>query len=221
MLVVEGKPQIDLRQGLAEGAVFPIKWAPIANPDPDLESGALRTFDQGFALGGAKFNRLEGIFRGERGSFYFLSTSGGDGKNGDVNSDGFAEGYGQIWQLTPDGDGGVVTLVFDSPGASALDSPDNICVTPSGALLLCEDDAGSRDSDTHPLASFSDVNRLIGLSRNGEPFEFALNLLNDTEFAGACFSPDGRILFVNVFGDGTPGSGMTCAITGPWHKGPL
>jgi uncharacterized protein len=36
------------------------------------------------------------------------------------------------------------------------------------------------------------------------------------EWAGACFSPDGRWLFVNIQ---TPG--ITFAITGPWHKGPL
>ena len=38
------------------------------------------------------------------------------------------------------------------------------------------------------------------------------------EFAGACVSHDGSTLFVNLFGDGdAPGSGMTCAITGPWR----
>jgi len=52
-------------------------------------------------------------------------------------------------------------------------------------------------------------------------FEFAVNIASQTEFAGACFSPDGEILFVNIFGDATPLSGMTCAIRGPWRKGPL
>jgi len=78
------------------------------------------------------------------------------------------------------------------------------------------------DSDTHPLTgSTTDINRLIGLGPKGEVFPFAVNVLNDSEFAGACFSADGEILFVNVFGDGTPGSGMTCAIWGPWERGPL
>ncbi len=62
---------------------------------------------------------------------------------------------------------------------------------------------------------------MIGLSRDGVPFEFAMNRLNDAEFAGACFSPDGSVLFVNIFGGSAAGSGMTCAITGPWRKGPL
>jgi secreted PhoX family phosphatase len=36
------------------------------------------------------------------------------------------------------------------------------------------------------------------------------------EFAGACYSPDGRWLFCNIQ---TPG--ITFAITGPWGRGPL
>ena len=36
------------------------------------------------------------------------------------------------------------------------------------------------------------------------------------EFAGACFDPTGRYLFVNIQ---TPG--ITFAITGPWARGPL
>lgn len=52
-------------------------------------------------------------------------------------------------------------------------------------------------------------------------FRAASSSLNDSEFAGACFSADGEILFVNVFGDGTPGSGMARAIWGPWKRGPL
>jgi secreted PhoX family phosphatase len=102
-----------------------------------------------------------------------------------------------------------------------LDSPDNICVTPNGGILICEDDA-SGDGDTHRLAyGIPNVNRLIVLGQDGEPSVFAVNVYNNSEFAGACFSPDGETLFVNVFGDGTANSAMTCAIWGPWHNGPL
>ena len=31
------------------------------------------------------------------------------------------------------------------------------------------------------------------------------------------FDVGARLQFVNLFGDGTPGSGMTCAIWGPWE----
>lgn len=55
----------------------------------------------------------------------------------------------------------------------------------------------------------------MGLDAAGRPFEFAVNVLNDTEFAGACWSPDGQVLFVNVFGEGRRDSGMTCAVYPP------
>lgn len=224
MLGIAGKPQYDTREGQQRHRVLPVRWFDIDNPDPADASNASRdrVFTQGFEPGGAKFNRLEGCWW-DGGSVFFVSTSGGDVKNGDVNADGFAEGYGQIWEYRPSGkSGGQLRLLFESPGPSVLDSPDNLTVTPRGGLILCEDDAGSNDGDTHPLApGITGVNRLIGLSRAGEAFELAVNRLNDSEFAGACFSPSGRTLFANVFGDGTPGSGMTLAIAGPWTDGPL
>ena len=52
-----------------------------------------------------------------------------------------------------------------------------------------------------------------------------LDSLNDSEMAGATFSPNGKTLFVNIFGESAstsdPNEGMTLAITGPWDKGPL
>ena len=137
-----------------------------------------------------------------------------------MNADGFAEGYGQIWRLRPDAS--QLELVFESSGVEVLDSPDNLTITPRVGVLLCEDDHGWSDDDIHPLApGITHVNRLIGLSLEGRAFEFAVNRLNGSEWAGACFSPSGRTLFANVFGTGAPGSGMTVAITGPWRDGPL
>ena len=219
MLAVKGTPGANLYRGQTVGARLPVEWVAIREPDPDLENGAATCFAQGRAQGGAAFNRLEGIYRGRDGeSIYFVSTSGGDKRS----SDGV--GYGQLWHYVPAGPSQKeheLVLVFESPAGSVLESPDNLCITPSGGILFCEDDA-IRDGDTHPLtAKRTEVNRLVGLGATGAPFTFALNLLNDSELAGACFSPDGEILFVNIFGDATPGSGMTCAIWGPWHEGPL
>src|SRR5439155_17341101 len=224
MLGIAGHPQYDAREGQTTGAILTAVWLDIADPDPAAagNSSPTRTFNQGYVNGGAKFNRLEGCWW-DAGSIFFVSTSGGDAKNGDVNADGFHEGYGQIWQYTPDGpSSGKLRLLFESPGQAVLDSPDNITITPRGGLMLCEDDAGGTDNDTHPLApGIVNVNRLIGVSPAGEAFEFAVNRLNSAEFAGACFSPSGRTLFANIFGNGLRGSGMTVAITGPWSAGPL
>ncbi len=222
MLKIAGRHQYDAREGQKVGAPLAVEWVGIANPDPDLEAGAPRCFAQGYAQGAARFYRLEGIYRGDTGAVYFVSTNGGDVKSGDVSPDGFRAGYGQLWHYVPDGGAGRLTLVYESTSGALLDSPDNLCLTPRGGILFCEDDSTPADSDVHLLAAgLVNIDRLVGLTRDGAPFTFAVNVLNATEFAGACFSPDGTTLFVNIFGNGRPGSGMTCAITGPWHEGPL
>jgi secreted PhoX family phosphatase len=220
MLGIRGDAGATLHAGIRVGERLPVQWVNVDDPDPDLEHGAPRCFEQARARGGAAFRRLEGIFRGQDGrSIFFVSTTGGTARGRD------GAGLGRIWQYTP-ADGktskeDVLTLVFESPSGSVLESADNLCITPRGAMLLCEDD-GIDDGDRDAAAgAIRNVNRLIGLGPGGEPFTFAVNVLNNTEFAGACFSPDGDILFVNVYGDGSPGSGMTCAIWGPWHRGPL
>ena len=98
-----------------------------------------------------------------------------------------------------------MTLIFESPGLDVLDSPDNICVTPGGGLILCEDGSGQEF--------------LHGLTQRGEIFKFAMNMVpgfTGSEFAGATFSPDGETLFANIQ---TPG--ITFAIWGPWEDGAL
>ena len=227
MLGVRG-PQYDTREGQAAGRRLSVAWIDIADPDPDYvnEDDPRGVFLQGFGAGGAKFNRLEGCWYDE-GSVYFSATSGGDAKSGDVNADGYREGYGQVWEHRPNArTGGILTLVFESPGREVLDSPDNLTVTPRGGLMLCEDDAGVADADADPLApGIAQLNRLIGLTPEGQAFPFAVNVLSDSELAGACFSPDGSTLFVNVLGETVtvpePKAGMTCAITGRWDQGPL
>ena len=222
MLAATGNPTAAMFTGQQVGVRLPVSWVPIPVPDPNLGSaGVLSCFQQGRAAGGAAFNRLEGIFRGEDGrSMYFISTSGGT-----IKAPGTTNGFGQLWHYLP-ADGRLqeedqLVLVFESPSGSVLESPDNLCLTPNGGVLFCEDDAIG-DADTHALApGLTDINRLVGLGAKGEVFTLAVNVLNDSEFAGACFSADGEILFVNLFGDAAPGSGMTCAIWGPWERGPL
>jgi uncharacterized protein len=228
MLAIAGQPQVDLREGQTRGERLPVRWVRIDEPDPELTSvaDARSTFNQGWAKGGAKFNRLEGCWEDD-GTIFFVSTSGGDAKNGDVNADGYREGFGQVWAYRPSRrGGGTLMLVYESPSGAELDSPDNLTVTPRGGLIACEDDASSAFVDTHPLApGIDNVNRLIGITRKGEAFELAVNVLNGSELAGVSFSPSGRTLFFNLFGrarfDEDPVEGMTCAVTGPWRGGPL
>jgi uncharacterized protein len=47
--------------------------------------------------------------------------------------------------------------------------------------------------------------------RNGITGDFS-----GSEFAGACYSPDGKWLFANI-----QSPGITVAITGPWEDGGL
>jgi secreted PhoX family phosphatase len=87
-------------------------------------------------------------------------------------------------------------------------------VTPQGGLLICEDGSGDQ--------------WLRGLTPTGQIFDFAMNIFNDAEFAGACFGHN-NTLYVNIQGStagsatapGVKGSGMTLAIWGPWKQGPL
>jgi secreted PhoX family phosphatase len=77
--------------------------------------------------------------------------------------------------------------------------PDNIGVAPWGDLVLCEDGGGEQF--------------LVGLTPEGKLYKLGRNAQNNSEFAGACFSPDGTTMFVNI-----QHTGLTLAITGPWNN---
>ena len=92
-----------------------------------------------------------------------------------------------------------------------LDSPDNICVSPRGGLVLCEDGGGTQF--------------MRGLTQQGAIFDFVRSAdANASEFAGATFSPDGGILFFNTQGSTNAAGtdrGATYAMWGPWRDGAL
>jgi secreted PhoX family phosphatase len=176
-----------------------VEWVRIDEPDsdsPDLAGGFV--FNQALEKGAAQFARLEGCWYGD-GSIYFNATAGGD------------EGAGQIWQYHLER--GELRLIFESPSRQVLDSPDNICVSPRGGIVICEDGAAT--------------NYVRGLTPDGAIFDLVRNNIDDVEWAGACFSPQGRTLFVNMQGNTHPlrtpvaPRGMTFAIWGPWESGAL
>lgn len=232
MLVVVGRPNANLRgtnplgglgapYPVAIGAALDISWVPINDPE-NLIAGNTN-FKQGGAQGGAQFRRPEGTWYGD-GNVYFVCTDGGQSGNGQV----FALNLRKQ----------ELTLIYDAPTADELDNPDNLVVTPNGGLLFCEDNSGSPSF----LQDGVNTERLVALTRNGEIFTFATNLLDFSgltptsmqpytrpnnatlfnanyraaEWAGAVFDRKGEWLFVNA-----QSPGVTFAITGPWHNGPL
>ncbi|HJR18950.1 MAG TPA: alkaline phosphatase PhoX [Actinomycetota bacterium] len=199
MLKIKGASNYETKTGQTVGMSLPVEWVPIHDPDP-ASGGESDVFDQGWAKGGAAFSRLEGCWWSED-SVFFTDTNGGEA------------GQGQVWQYTPAGpNGGTLKLVYESPSGDVLAFPDNITVSPRGGLLLCED-------------SSNDHQFLRGLTTGGAIFDLAVDLLDDKEWAGACFSPDGRYLFVNTQGETrtveNPVAGRTYAIWGPWESGAL
>jgi secreted PhoX family phosphatase len=199
MLALKDRPRYNTTTGQQPGLPLPATWVDIDDPDPaNAAADPSAVFRQGLAKGGTIFQRLEGCWYGD-GSIFFNATSGGDA------------GAGQVWQYRPRGNSvGQLILVFESPSRDVLDSPDNICVSARGGLLVCEDGGGTQF--------------LRGLTQRGEIFDFGRNIANEDEFAGACFSPDGATLFVNIQGSTSSSGaskGMTFAIWGPWEEGAL
>lgn len=197
MLKVGGEWNYDTRTGQRAGKSLPVEWVNIDHPDPaEAEQVPLAVFNQGWARGAAVFGRLEGCWW-NGGAVYLTATSGGD------------EGEGQIWEYTPGGER--LRLVFESPDAELLSSPDGVTVSPNGGLLLSEETGRGLHS-------------LRGLTRTGELFPFAHHE-GGAAWRGATFSPDGGVLFVNLHGAaaGDPVSqpGRTIAVWGPWDRGVL
>jgi secreted PhoX family phosphatase len=213
MLKVRNTINYETAIGQTIGAPLPVEWVTIANPDPSPATSpdGSAVFTQGLQAGGTRFRRLEGCWF-SNGHIFFDSTNGGD------------KGFGQIWLYTPATE--TLTLIVESPSHHVFDGPDNLCLSPRGGMLVCEDAAAAQ--------------YLRGISRSGQIFDFARNLRNTIEFAGCCFSPDGDTLFVNLYGRSTVRTtspyrspvqipvgpepferAATVAIWGPWGRGPL
>ena len=151
----------------------------------DVPDPLRKPSQQARAAGAHRFTRGEGIWmHGDR--LWFTATDGGRIRKG------------QIWQLERD----VLTLFAEPDNPTVLENGDNLVYAPWGDLLVCEDTG----SDDFP------GQHLIGLTPQGVPYRFGRNRLNLSELAGACFAPDGKTLFVNIFFPG-----LTLAITGPWQ----
>tara|TARA_B100000700_G_C15006335_1_gene838702 strand:- start:44 stop:1402 length:1359 start_codon:yes stop_codon:yes gene_type:complete len=134
--------------------------------------------------GAAIFARPEGMWYSEN-EIYFTCTSGGKNK------------LGQIWKYYINEK--CLELFFESHNKDTMELCDNLTIAPWGDVIICEDGKG--------------MDRIIGIKQDGSSYIIAENIFNNSEFAGANFSPDGKILFVNIFSPT-----KTLAITGPWEK---
>lgn len=147
---------------------------------------------RGHAAGAAVFARGEGIHFTDSGIF-IACTDGGPARRG------------QIFRLDPSGSADKpdnLELFIQCDEKSPLVNGDNLCPAPGGGLVVCEDLIDS---------SFADHTHLRWIDPDGSITTFARNPKDSSEFAGSCFSPDGKWLFVNL-----QGRGITLGITGPW-----
>lgn len=195
-LVVKGWSRCDTRnwQDLSTDEFklnesYEVEWIDLDDPEAPLDDLRYRGFD----AGAARFARGEGMFYSDE-RVYWVCTNGGRVLKG------------QVFAYTPSPYEGTdrenetpakLELYLEPNDGEIVEMCDNLDVTPDGGLLLCEDGKGD--------------NFLVGVTPNGEWFKLARNATGDSEFAGACHSPDGKIVFVNL-----QKPGLTVAITGPF-----
>jgi secreted PhoX family phosphatase len=181
MLAIEGRPQYDTRTGQQVGVKLPVSWMDIDDPSNEAAYRAdpLYTYKQGLAKGGAIFTRGEGAWY-SRNAVFFACSNGGNA------------GLGQIFALhLKNDDVQELELVFESADEMAMGAPDNMCLSPSGNnMVICED--GSGKEYLHLLRRSG--NQIYRLAENMYPGQ------TGSEWAGACFSPDGQTLFANLQG---------------------
>ncbi|MER5948768.1 alkaline phosphatase PhoX [Streptomyces sp. NPDC001904] len=195
---VPGVPDLSAVQ--ETGATFGgIEWVDV--PDPLAATTAIRNQDFG-PRGITHAQKLEGCYWG--GScVYFVSSYARRGEGS------AADHFGQIWRYDPSSRRLTLVVVFgpDTDVQLPGEEPDNICLAPSGGLMVCEDGEGAQ--------------HVFGVTRRGEVYAMARGRQNIGtaqepawgEFAGVTFAPGGRTMYVNVY---TPGT--TFAVTGPWHE---
>jgi len=196
-LKIKQQPQFDTRNWngaqMQADKSYACEWLDLDNVESPNDDLRLRGFDKGAAV----FARGEGIYFGKN-EMYFCCTSGGKQK------------LGQIMRYRPNplktseknsDQSGKLSLFVESPDKATYNFGDNIVVAPNGHLLVCEDQYSKTVN-----------NHLKGVTPEGQIYDFA-KVRWQTEPAGGCFSPDGTVLFVNLY---SPTA--TLAITGPWHS---
>ena len=224
MLKVKGQPNTNLTAS-PEGAGFDVEWVPVDDPDADPETlnsygngfenligqGRSGPFLQGEANGGAVFSRGEGMWE-YGGRIYWVDTAGGPA------------GTGSVWLYDPNVER--LVCIYASGSEEEADAIDNIAVNPiNGMIVLCEDGGGVNHANNelkfgcrlliakqpgHEVITFAENNADLTDGVSGRP-DIEANDYRRSEWAGATFSADGKILYANL-----QSPGVTFAIEGPW-----
>lgn len=186
VLTIDERPNYNVDLAAPGDDHLQVVWKTVEPEEPHESAEELKA---------ARFGRLEGAYFAG-GTFWFDDTIGGEQR------------LGQIFRLHPSGGygetGDRLELFYEGTEVGKMESPDNIVVTPWGDLWFAEDDA---------LDNGDSVNRVMGITPDGQVYPFAENRLNDSEFAGPTFSPDGNTFFVNF-----QNPGITFAIWGPFGQ---
>ena len=207
---------------------YTLEWIDVAHPDQDAgpiggpqppgfdaNPRGSGPFVQAWAAGALQLARGEGLWY-SAGKMVMVDTATGVDT---INRSG--RGKGALWEL----DLATMKLkaIFVSDNQLVGNNPDNITVSPRGGILLCEDGGGAADA-------FGTGTRMLGVTAQGDSFIFCKNNVDlsagqiagankriapgnyrESEFAGACWEPAGRVLFCNI-----QAPGITFAISGPW-----
>ncbi len=195
-LAIVDRPAADLRnyspdsKWPAPGEPLRATWIDLDGTDAPKDDLRMR----GYAAGAARFARGEGIHLVD-GLFYICCTDGGPSRRG------------QIFTLGPSGapdTPDTLELFLQPEESDLLTNGDNLCPAPWGGIVVCEDLIDP---------SFSPAAHVRCVTPEGKIFTLARNSSGQGEFAGCCFSPDGKWFFVNL-----QSRGFTLAVTGPWEK---
>ena len=186
-MTVPGEPRFDTAV-MTTGESVEVNWVDL----DEAVQPATGVRDEAFGKGAARVRRGEGIVHHDDG-VYFCATTGGTLERG------------QIFRIepAPRGDGNdTLRCIVASTNRAQLDMPDNLTVSPHGEVYTAEDDGREQ-------------NYIRAVTSEGDVHDIALNRASPYELAGACFSPDSRALFFNMYGDG-----FTVAVFredfGPW-----
>jgi secreted PhoX family phosphatase len=186
---------VDLSIVQEPGTILPVRWLEVPNVDPGEGEATVR--EQVLSLGATPIQKAEGVWTDADGSLWFVSSYGGGPDAEDEEDRSVKAHSGQIFKYDPKKRTLELVVLFET--GSPFDGPDNITAGPHGFAVACTDG--------------EDDQWLVGIDDEGRTFPLALNAMDDSEFAGATFSPDGETLFVNIQAE----PALTLAIWGPWQ----